>query len=668
VTTADTPLVPTAPEPVSEHAIQERWEDRPGWIGFFTTVDHKRIGIRYIYTGFFFFFFAGVLALIMRVQLSRPEMDLLRPGTYNEFFSMHGTTMIFLFNTPILAGFGNYVLPLEVGARDMAFPRMNAFSYWIYVLSGIFLYTSFIVGAPPNGGWFAYTPLTGKVYSPGVNLDFWGLAVIFVGISTTVGAVNFIVTAFKMRAPGLSLNRLPVFVWSMLVFSFMVIFSVPVVTTAAAFLELDRIFGTQFFVPLLGGSTLLYQHLFWFWGHPEVYILFVPAQGMVSNLVPVFSRRPLVGYAWVVAALVAIGFISFGVWVHHMFATGVPPLAMSFFSAVGMIIVIPSGIQFFAWIATMWRGVVRFTTAMLFVLGFLLIFLLGGITGVMVSVLPLDWQVTDSYFVVAHFHYVLNGAVVFPIFGAMYYWGPKITGRLMNEKLGHASFWLMFVGFNLAFFPMHILGFLGMPRRVYTYHAGLGWDSLNMLATVGGFVFAVGAGLSLYNYMWSLKRGKRAGPDPWGADTLEWSVSSPPPEWNYTAVRVVESRHPLWDQDPLPVSADGPDRATRALGPRGALNHLAPLSTGLRAEPSDTMVVPEPTWLPFVFASGLAVLLLGFLVTSAVVGGFGVLIALVGLLRWAWRQGETRPPPGGRPPRVVHPAPPRAGEPEEVRP
>ncbi len=316
------------------------------------------------------------------------------------------------------------------------------------------------------------------MYSAGANLDFWGLGVVFVGISTTVGAVNFLVTTFKMRAPGMTLNRLPVFVWSMVVFSFMVIFSVPVVTTAAGLLELDRLFGTQFYVPALGGSTLLYQHLFWFWGHPEVYILFVPAQGMISMIIPVFSRRPLAGYVWVVTSLVAIGFISFGVWVHHMFATGIPPLAMSFFSAVGFVITIPSGIQFFAWIATMWRGIVELTTPMLFALGFMLIFLIGGITGVMVSVLPFDWQVTDSYFVVAHFHYVLNGAVVFPIFGALYFWMPKMTGRMLSERLGAISFWTMFVGFNLAFFPMHILGFLGMPRRVYTYHSGLGWDAL----------------------------------------------------------------------------------------------------------------------------------------------------------------------------------------------
>ena len=441
------------PAPITDEQLDRTWEDAPGVPGFFTTVDHKRIGIRYIVTAFFFFFSAGLLALFMRAQLAEPNAHVLSAETYNEFFTMHGTSMIFLFNTPVLAGFGNYLLPMQIGSRDMAFPRLNAFSYWIFLLSGVFLYSSFLVGHLPDGGWFAYTPLTSKAFSPGINLDFWGLGVVFVGISTTVGAVNFIVTTFKIRAPGMSLNRLPIFVWSMLVFSFMVIFAVPAVTVAAGLLELDRIFGTQFFNPAHGGSTLLYQHLFWFWGHPEVYILFVPATGMVSMIITAFSRRALAGYLWIVTALVSIGFISFGVWVHHMFATGMPPLALSFFSAVSLLITIPSGVQFFAWIATMWRGKVDLTTPMLFAIGFLLIFLLGGISGVMVAVLPFDWQVTDSYFVVAHFHYVLNGAVVFPIFGAIYFWLPKMTGRMLSERLGKISFWTMFVGFNVTFFP-----------------------------------------------------------------------------------------------------------------------------------------------------------------------------------------------------------------------
>src|SRR3954464_15016527 len=506
----------------AEHELLEVWEDPPGIPGFFATVDHKRLGIRYVYTSFAFFFIAGLVPLVMRAQMTSPNSRILDPQTYNELFTMHGVTMIFLFNTPVLAGFGNYLIPLQLGTRDMAFPRMNACSYWVFVLAGIFLYSSFLLGHPPDGGWFGYVPLTDKTFSPGVNLDFWGLGVIFVGISTTVGAINFIVSIFKLRAPGMTLNRMPIFVWSILAMAFMVIFAVPAVTLSAALLEFDRLFHTAFFVVGRGGSAILYQHLFWFWGHPEVYILFVPAAGMISMFLPVFARQRLSGYIWIATALIVIAFMSFGVWVHHMFATGMPVQAMAFFSGVSLLITLPSGVQFFTWIATMWRGRVSFTTPMLFTLGFLLIFLLGGITGVMVAVLPFDWQVHDSYFVVAHFHYVLNGAVVFPIFGALYYWLPKMTGKMLSERLGRISFWTMFVSFNLTFFPMHILGFLGMPRRVYTYESGLGWDGLNLLISIAAFAFGIGAVLTLVNFAWSQVRGSPAPGDPWQGDSLEW--------------------------------------------------------------------------------------------------------------------------------------------------
>jgi cytochrome c oxidase subunit 1/cytochrome c oxidase subunit I+III len=593
--------------------------------------------MRYIYTAFFFFFTSGLMALVMRAQLSGPNNHVVGAQQFNELFTMHGTTMIFLFNTPVLAGFANYLLPLQLGTRDMAFPRLNAFSYWIFVLSGIFLYASFLVGKPPDGGWFGYTPLTDKAFAPGVNLDFWGLGIVFVGISTTVGAVNFIVTAFKMRAPGMTINRVPIFVWSILSMAFMVLFAVPAVTLATSLLELDRLFGTAFFVPHLGGNTILYQHLFWFWGHPEVYILFVPATGMVSMIIPVAARRPLAGYLWVATALIAIAFISFGVWVHHMFATGMPVQAMAFFSAVSLIIVIPSGVQFFAWIATMWRGRVRFTTPMLFCLGFLLIFLLGGITGAMVAVLPFDWQVHDSYFVVAHFHYVLNGAVVFPIFGAIYFWYPKMVGRRLNERWGHISFWTMFIGFNLAFFPMHILGFLGMPRRIYTYPSGLGWDHLNLISGLGAFLFAAGTGITLLNWLHARWRGKPAGPDPWDGDSLEWSTTSPPPEYNFAAIPVVASRHPLWDQRPLPYASSNGDEATLALGPEGAEHHQTPETTGLDARPQGTLDLPHPTYLPFILACGIGVLFVGIMIKAVLVGAIGVAMGMIGLTWWLWR-------------------------------
>jgi cytochrome c oxidase subunit I+III len=616
------------------------WEDAPGLPGFLTTVDHKRIGVRYIYTSFAFFFLAGATALLMRVQLAQPNAHVLGPQIYNELMTMHGTTMIFLFNTPVLAGFGNYLIPLQLGTRDMAFPRLNAFSYWVFLFGGLFMYSSFLVGKMPDGGWFGYVPMVSKTFNPGINMDFWGLGIVFVGLSTTVGSVNFIVTIFKMRCPGMTLNRMPIYVWSMLVFSFMAIFAVPAVTLATGLLELDRLFGTSFFVPSLGGSVLLYQHLFWFWGHPEVYILFVPATGMISQIIPVFSRRPLSGYPWVVAALVTVGFISFGVWVHHMFATGLPPMAMAFFSGASFIIVIPSGIQFFAWIATMWRGAVRLTTPMLFAIGFLLIFLLGGITGVMVAVLPFDWQVTDSYFVVAHFHYVLNGAVVFPIFGAIYYWLPKMTGRVLSERLGKWSFWVMFVGFNITFFPMHILGFLGMPRRIYTYNDGLGWNGLNMMVSFGSAVFGLGTAITLVNWALSLRRHEPVPDDQWDADSLEWATTSPPPHYNFAAIPLVASRHPLWDQQPMPYAISGDMDETKGLGAEGAVDHETPITSGIDNRPEGNLTIPEETYLPFVLALGLAIMFVGLLISAAVVAVGGVALAIFGAVWWTWRTDE----------------------------
>ncbi|MEY2567948.1 MAG: cytochrome c oxidase subunit [Actinomycetota bacterium] len=622
---------PDPPVPEHEEAAHAVWTEPPGLLGFLSSVDHKRIGIRYIVTAFIFFVLAGLQALIMRAQLAGPENHIVGAQVYNELFTMHGTTMIFLFNTPVLAGFGNYLLPLQLGTRDMAFPRLNALSYWIYLLSGIFMYSSYLVGRPPDGGWFAYVPLTTIHYTPGLNMDFWALGVIFTGISTTVGAINFIVTIFKMRAPGMTVNRMPIFVWSILSMALMVLFAVPAVTLAAALLESDRIFHTAFFNAAAGGSPLLYQHLFWFWGHPEVYILFVPATGMVSMILPTFSRRRIAGYLWVATSLIAIGFISFGVWVHHMFATGMPPLAMSFFSAASLLIVLPSGVQFFAWIATMWKGKVELTTPFLFCLGFLLIFLLGGITGVMVAVMPFDWQAHDSYFVVAHFHYVLNGAVVFPIFGALYFWLPKMTGKLLDERLGKLSFWVMFVGFNLSFFPMHILGFLGMPRRIYTYPAGLGWGGINALVSIGGAVFGLGTALTLLNIAVSRRWGKPAGADPWKADTLEWSTTSPPPHYNFLAIPEVTGRHPLWDEHHVQPAQDG-----HAIGPEGAVAKETPITTGLDAAPHQTMGIPEDTYAPFFLAVGVAVIFVALLVKGAAVAVIGIVVGVIALLRWAW--------------------------------
>src|SRR5579871_63603 len=645
------PPPPPHDSTLSEETIEKlehKWFDPKGIPGFFTSVDHKRVGRRYIYTSFVFFFLAGLAALNMRVQLAGPNNSFLSPEVYNELFTMHGTTMIFLFNTPVLAGFGNYFVPLMIGARDMAFPRLNMFSYWVFLFSGIFIYSSVLVGHLPDGGWFAYVPLTGKSFTPGINMDFWGLGITFVGISTTVGAVNFIVTIFKMRCPGMTFNRMPLFVWSMLVFSFMVIFSVPAVTLAAVLLEMDRLFGTAFFNTAAGGNTLLYQHLFWFWGHPEVYILFVPATGMVSAIIPVFSRRPIVGYIWLVTALVAVGFISFGVWVHHMFATGIPALALAFFSGVSLLITIPSGVQFLAWIATMWKGKVVLRTPMLFMVGFLLIFLLGGITGVMVAVLPFDWAVTDSYFIVAHLHYVLNGAVVFPIFGAIYYWNPKLFGRMLNERWGKISFWVMFIGFNLTFFPMHVLGIMGMPRRIYTYPDNLGWNSLNALITAGSYVFGAGTGITLINWAWSMRYGKKAPADPWAADSLEWSTESPPPEYNFAEIPVVTSRHPLWEGGVPAVvpeyadTADVDDRV-RSFAVSGALAKTTPITSGRDTRPHEVLDIPKESWLPFSIAVGLFFIFVGLLISAPVVMWLAVALALGSLLAWAWRTDPDLP-------------------------
>jgi len=635
-------VVADRPAPARHERLARVWEDHPGLPGFLSTVDHKRIGLRYIYTSFAFFFAAGLMALAMRAQLAQPDGQVLGPQAYNELFSMHGTMMIFLFNTPVLAGFANYLLPLMLGTRDMAFPRLNAFSYWVFLFAGLFMSASFVVGQVPDGGWFAYVPLTNRANSPGLGLDFWGLGVVFVGISTTVGAVNFIVTAFKLRAPGMTVDRLPVFVWSVVAMAFMVIFAVPAVTLAATLLESDRLFGTSFFEPGRGGSSLLYQHLFWFWGHPEVYILFLPATGMISHIIPTFSRRRLAGYLWVVTSLIAIAFISFGVWVHHMFATGLPALAMSFFAAASLVIAVPSGVLFFAWIATMWHGRPQLHTPMLFALGFLLIFLLGGITGVMVSVLPFDWQAHDSYFVVAHFHYVLNGAVVFPIFGALYYWLPKMTGRMLSERLGRASFWVMFVAFQAAFFPMHVLGLLGMPRRIYTYADGLGWGALNLVVTAGSVAFGLGTGLTLVNVVWSRRRGRPAPDDPWGGDSLEWSTTSPPPHWNFAAVPAVAGRHAMWDGGGPVPAAPGPGPAA-ALAPGGALARSTPVTDGLEPRAEAVLDIARPTYLPVLVAAGLAVFFTGLLVQAALVLVVGLVLGTGALVTWAWRtEGDLR--------------------------
>jgi cytochrome c oxidase subunit I len=522
-----------------------------GWV---VTVDHKRLGIMYIVSGILFFLVAGTMATVIRLQLAIPNSTLVPPQVFNRLMTMHGTTMIFFVAVPIWFGLGNYLIPLMLGARDLAFPRLNAFGFWLFLFGGLLLYFSYIAGdglsgagSAPDVGWFAYAPLTERPFSRGSSTDYWILGIALSGIGTTATAINLLATAASMRCRGMTLGRMPLFVWLMLVSAAMLLLALPPLTAAQAMLLLDRFLGAHFFDTQAGGSAVLWQHFFWLFGHPEVYILVLPAFGTASEVIPVFSRKPIFGYPVMVAASVAIGLISVSVWAHHMFAVGMSPAANSFFVTSTMLVAVPTGIKIFNWLATMWGGKIRFATPMLFCVAFLFQFLFAGLTGIMLGVAPFNWQLTDSYFVVAHFHYVLVGAILFNIFAAMYYWFPKMTGRLMNERLGRWHFWLMVIGFNLTFGPLHIAGILGMPRRIYTYDAGRGWEIWNQLSSVGALFQAIGVLLFAWNMIVSLRRGAVAGNDPWDAWTLEWSTTSPPPEYNFATLPEVRSRRPLWD-------------------------------------------------------------------------------------------------------------------------
>jgi cytochrome c oxidase subunit I+III len=625
------------PRPPGEVETLRRLWNPPRGLRFLTVINNNYVGVFYVGTAFLFFVLAGVLALLMRTQLAVPENRLIGPDLYNQLFTMHGTVMMFLFAVPAVEAMGILLLPNMLGARDLPFPRLSAYAFWAYAVGGLVFFCSIFAGWAPQGGWFMNPPLTTETYSPGFNADFWLLGIGFIEISAIAGAIEIIVGILRTRAPGMTLGRMPVFAWAMLVFALMIVFAFPAVIVATALLELERAFGWPFFDALKGGDALLWQHLFWFFGHPEVYIIFLPAAGMVSMIAPTMARTPLAGYRLVVLALVATGFLSFGLWVHHMFATGIPQLSLSFFSAASMAVAIPSGIQVFAWIATFARGKVQLKTPALFVLGMLFIFVLGGLTGVMVAVVPFDWQAHDSYFIVAHLHYVLIGGMVFPLFGAFYYWVPYCSRHALSERLGRWVFGLMFAGFNIAFLPMHLTGLLGMPRRVYTYPAGMGWDLLNLVSTIGAFVLAAGVALFLFDL---LRRFRMASEDNagnvWGAGTLEWL-----PNGNYSnrSIPIVTSREPLWDQPNLARDVEqGHYYLPNA--PTGGRETI--VTSPLDATPQFLLRMPMPGWAPILaawFTAGFFLLLTVKLVVPALLSGAA---AVAALLHWTW---HLDPPP-----------------------
>jgi len=599
----DTP----AADPASQTAerMAELWADPPGLRGKLMAVQNDAIGKRLLFVGFFFLILGGSIdSLVMRIQLAVPENDFISPELYNELFTNHGSVTMFLVILPITEGFAILLLPFLLGSREMPFPRLGAYSFFTYLMGGLFYYSSTLFQLVPDAGWFAYTPLSLTQYSPDLALDFWVLGLSVAEVAAIAAGIEIIISILKFRAPGMTLARLPLFAWAMLVTAFMIVFAFTTLVVGSFLLEMSRSYDMKFFDPDFGGSSLLWQHLFWIFGHPEVYIQFLPAAGVVSMIIPVFARRKIAGYPWLVAAFVAIGFMSFALWAHHMFAVGLPPVVANFFSAASIAIGIPAGVQIFAWLATMWVGRPQWKTPMLFVTGFLVLFVIGGVTGIMVASAPFDLQATDSYFVVAHLHYVLIGGVAFPIFAAAYYWLPKFSGKLLDERLGKINFWMMFVGINVTFFPMHIAGLMGMPRRVYTYDAETGWGIYNLISTIGAFVLFGGILVFGVNLIYSRYRGLPAGANPWGADTLEWSVPSPPADQGFSIPPIVQSRHPLWDQDDLHIGDPHTVRFLHGLS-EWPLTWRAAIVTGTNdGQPEEVIRVSGPSIWPFVAACG----------------------------------------------------------------
>jgi cytochrome c oxidase subunit I len=612
----------------AEQRLTTLWE-RPHTIyGWLATVDHKDLGIRYLFTAFCFLLIGGLEALAMRIQLARADQSFLTPEMYDQIFSMHGITMIFWYAAPILSGFSVYLVPLMIGARDMAFPRLNAFTYWTYLFSGILLYVAPAIGQAPHAGWFSYVPYTDVRYSPGLGMDFYALSLIFLTISTTGGASNFIVTILRLRAPGMAISRMPLFLYSTLTISFVILFALPALTVACVFLELDRRWGTHFFDIAAGGIPTLWQQLFWFFGHPWVYVIFLPATGMISLIIPVFSRRPIVGYPYVAVSTILTGVVGFSVWLHHMFTIGMSDLAMSFFSAGSMTISLFTTVTVFAWVATLWKGRPVPTTSMYFALGSVALLVIGGLSGVFTGIIPVDWQAHNTYYVVAHIHYVLIGSNLFPVFAGFYYWLPKMTGRMMSERLGKWSFWVMFVGFNVGFFPMHIVGLLGMPRRIYTYSSGLGLQPLNELMSVGAFVLGIGILISMINLMISLRSGKLAGKNPWNSDGLEWETDSPPKSYATVHIPTVATRHPLWDDHDEEEDPEDDRLLDEA--------RLTLTTSWLDARPLSVATMPADSLLPLLSAATMFGLF-SFLIFQMLWAALAMALATVILFGiWMW--------------------------------
>ncbi|CAN5363936.1 cytochrome c oxidase subunit I [soil metagenome] len=608
------------------------WRDAPGLWGFLTTVDHKRIAARYVLTTLALLFLAGMLALDMRLQLTFPSLHRMGAQGYNEAFTLHGSTMLFLVSVPVMEAMAMWLTPLMLGQRNMAFPRLNAFSYWMYLGGVLMLWVPHALNITPDLGWFQYPPLSGPGYAPGHRADIWAQMITFTEVAALSVSVNTVATILRMRPPGMTLARMPLFLWAMLVAAGMTILALPAVMLVTSMLIADRLVSTHFFDPVAGGDVVLFQHLFWFFGHPEVYIIFVPALGFVGQIVETFSRRRVFGYTPIVLSLLTIAILAFGLWVHHMFAVGLPKLGASFYTAASMAIALPTGLQIYCWIATLWGGRPRFDTPLLWVIGFIVTFVIGGLSGVMTASAPLDLQLTDTYFIVAHLHYVLIGGALFPLFGAFCYWFPKATGRLLSERLGKVSFWLVFSGFNLGFFPMHILGLMGMPRRIYTYGPQMGWQALNMVATAGSAIAMVGALLFVANAWLSLRRGAAAGPNPWGAPTLEWAVASPPPPYNFTHPPVVDSLTPLW-----------PPPETMAVVTGVSLDRREVLVTSaVDAEPVHLQASAEPSIWPLAAAIATSAMFVASIFTpwALVWGALPVLVTLTG---WFWPHRSLTP-------------------------